>query len=124
MKYELKQHFQIESARFLPHLPKEHPCSRMHGHSFKIILRLGGDLQPQIGWVQDYHEINSVVQPVLGLIDHRVLNEVPGLENPTSELLARWLYDKLKAPLPLLLSVTIMETSLTECTYPFRAELT
>jgi len=124
MKYELKQHFQIESARFLPHLPKEHPCSRLHGHSFKIILRLVGELHPQIGWVQDYHEISSAVQPVLNLIDHRVLNEVSGLENPTSELLARWLYEKLKTHLPLLQAVTIMETAQTECTYPFKSELT
>ena len=98
--FELKQHFQIESARFLPHLPKDHPCSRMHGHSFKIVLTLVGDLDPKIGWVVDYHEITKIMKPILDQLDHKVLNEVPGLENPTSELLARWLYEKVRVSLP------------------------
>ena len=118
MNYELKQHFQIESARFLPHLPATHPCSRMHGHSFKIILRLVGPLDPKLGWVIDYNDIEKGVKPVLAELDHRVLNEVPGLSNPTSELLAKWLFDRLQKSLPLLKSVTIMETPTTECRYP------
>ena len=116
--FELKTHYQIESARFLPHLPEGHPCKRIHGHSFKIILTLRGPLQPQIGWVQDYHEIDSIVKPLLTQIDHRLLNEVSGLENPTSEILAQWIYSMVKTNLPLLKSVTIMETPTTECTYP------
>lgn len=116
--FELKSHFQIESARFLPNLPEGHPCKRMHGHSFKIILTLRGPLDAKIGWVQDYHEINEVMRPVLAEIDHRVLNEVKGLENPTSELLAVWIFERAKVKLPLLKSVTIMETPTTECTYP------
>lgn len=118
MKYELKQHFQIESARFLPKLPKTHPCSNMHGHSFKIILTLVGDLDPQIGWLIDYNDISKLMQPTLELIDHKVLNEVPGLENPTSELLSKWLYDRVKKELPELVKVTVAETPLTECSYP------
>ena len=118
MKYELKQHFQIESARFLPKLPPEHPCSRMHGHSFKIILTLLGDLDPAIGWVIDYNDIQKAVKPLLEQIDHRVLNEVPGLENPTSELLAKWFYDRAKPSLPLLVKVSVLETPSTECSYP------
>jgi len=118
MKFELKQHFQIESARFLPKLEKTHPCSRMHGHSFKIILTLVGPLDPAVGWVIDYNEIQAKMKPILDLIDHRVLNEVPGLENPTSELLAKWLYDKARVVLPQLVRVTVAETPATECTYP------
>lgn len=118
MKYELKQHFQIESARFLPHLEKSHPCSRMHGHSFKIILRLVDDLDPKLGWVIDYNDIQKAMKPILEQIDHRVLNEVAGLENPTSELLAKWIYDKALPLLPMLKSVSILETTSTECTYP------
>ena len=118
MKYELKQQFQIESARFLPNLPSEHPCSRIHGHSFKIILRLVGGLDPKIGWVRDYHEISLTMAPLLKELDHRTLNEVSGLENPTSELLAKWIFDKAKPQLAELVSVSIQETSLTECTYP------
>lgn len=118
MKFELKQHFQIESARFLPKLEKGHPCSRLHGHSFKIILILIGDLDPAVGWVMDYNEIQSRVKPLLEQIDHRVLNEVPGLENPTSELLAKWFYDRARPLLPTLVRVTVAETPLTECSYP------
>jgi len=118
MKYELKQHFHIESARFLPQLPKNHPCASMHGHSFKIILTLLGDLDPKLGWVMDYHEISMVMAPLLILLDHKILNEVPGLENPTSELLAKWIYDRVLIPIPILKYVTVMETSTTECTYP------
>ncbi len=120
MKYELKQHFQIESARFLPNLPASHPCARVHGHSFKIILTLVGPLDDKIGWVMDYNEITAAVKPILNLIDHRVLNEVAGLENPTSELLAKWLYDQIIKKIPLLKDITIAETNLTECRYPIR----
>jgi 6-pyruvoyltetrahydropterin/6-carboxytetrahydropterin synthase len=118
MKYELKQHFQIESARFLPNLPPEHPCSRMHGHSFKIILTLVGDLDPHIGWVIDYNDIQSIMLPLITKIDHRVLNEVEGLENPTSELLAKWLFDRARIQIPSLRKVSVAETPMTECSYP------
>lgn len=118
MNFELKQHFQIESARFLPNLDKNHPCSNMHGHSFKIILSIVGPLQPKVGWVMDYHEISKVMTPLLAQLDHKVLNEVAGLENPTSELLAKWLYDLVKIKIPLLKSVNISETPNTECVYP------
>ncbi|MFS4459798.1 6-carboxytetrahydropterin synthase QueD [Bdellovibrio sp. HCB2-146] len=118
MKFELKQHFQIESARFLPHLPASHPCSRMHGHSFKIVLTLVGELDPKIGWVIDYNDIQDKMKPLLEKIDHRVLNEVEGLENPTSELLAKWVYDHSRKSLPQLVRVSIAETPLTECSYP------
>lgn len=118
MNYELKQHFQIESARFLPFLSATHPCSRMHGHSFKIILSLVGPLDPKLGWVLDYHEISLVMKPLLDQLDHRTLNEVQGLENPTSEILAKWVFEKARLQIPILKSVTIMETSTTECRYP------
>ena len=118
MNFELKQHFQIESARYLPLLSQNHPCSRMHGHSFKIILTLVGPLNPSFGWVQDYNEISEIMNPLLNQLDHRILNEIPGLNNPTSELLAAWIYDQSKKDLPLLRHVTIIETSLTECRYP------
>lgn len=118
MKFKLKQHFQIESARFLPHLPKSHPCSQMHGHSFKIILTLIGELDPKIGWVIDYNEIQDKMNPLLKQIDHCVLNDVEGLENPTSELLAKWIYDRAVLALPMLVKVSVAETPTTECSYP------
>ena len=118
MKFELKQHFQIESARFLPNLAKNHPCHRMHGHSFKVILTLRGVQNPEIGWVRDYNEISQIALKTLVLIDHQVLNEVQGLQNPTSENLAVWIYNKIKQDLPELYQISIQETSSTECTFP------
>ena len=120
MKYELKQHFHIESARFLPQLPQGHPCTSMHGHSFKIVLTLRGDVDPKLGWVIDYNDIAKCMAPLLGQLDHCVLNEVPGLENPTSEMLAKWIYDKVVTEITILKCVSVMETATTECTYPVR----
>lgn len=117
MIMELKQHFQIESARFLPYLDPSHPCARMHGHSFKIILTIVGPLHPKLGWVMDYNDIAAAMKPVLSELDHRVLNEVVGLENPTSELLARWIFDRLIKSIPLLKEVNVSETPATECIY-------
>lgn len=118
MKFELKQQFQIESARFLPKLPADHPCARLHGHSFKIILTLVGESDPQIGWVRDYHEISTLMKEILTPLDHQKLNDIPGLENPTSENLAFWLYNKVKPLLPELRKISIRETETTECSYP------
>lgn len=118
MKFELRQHFQIESARRLPNLQEGHPCGRMHGHSFKIILTLVGEQHPVTGWVLDYHEISERMKPLLGELDHRVLNDVQGLENPTSENLALWIFTKARPLIAGLQKVTIMETPFTECSYP------
>ena len=118
MKFQLKKRFTIESARFLPKLPKEHPCSRTHGHSFHITLTLEGTLDPQLGWLVDYHDIDLIIRPILQKIDHRLLNEVPGLENPTTEILTAWIYTEVKRVLPELTQVTLKETEDTECSYP------
>lgn len=118
MIFELKQQFQIESARFLTGLGPHHPCSQMHGHSFVIILTLRGPLDPIKGWVRDYHEISTIMKPLLDQLDHQVLNNVEGLKNPTSELLAVWIFDRASQNLPELVRVTVKETPLTECSYP------
>lgn len=90
----------------------------MHGHSFKIILRLIGPQDPEIGWVRDYHEIDLKMKPLLKQIDHRVLNEVAGLENPTSENLAAWIFKNLQKEVPELIQVIVKETPDTECRFP------
>lgn len=118
MKFELKSQFQIESARFLPKLPASHPCSRMHGHSFVLIFTFHGVLNPEVGWVRDYHEITSLLKPMLDQLDHKVLNDVPGLQNPTSEMLAVWLFERAQKMLPDLVRVTVKETPTTECSFP------
>lgn len=118
MKFELKQHFYIESAHFLDHLPKNHPCSQMHGHSFKITFRFIGEKDQKFGWVLDYNEISEKIKPVLSKLDHHVLNEIEGLENPTSENLAEWIYTRCHTVLSQLAQVTVSETRNTECSYP------
>jgi 6-pyruvoyltetrahydropterin/6-carboxytetrahydropterin synthase len=118
MKFELRQHFQIESARRLPNLPASHPCSRLHGHSFKITLTLVGERDEKLGWVTDYHQITEGMKPILGQLDHHVLNEVEGLSNPMSENLALWIFERARKTWPHLTRVTICETANTECSYP------
>ncbi len=120
MDFELRHQFRIESARFLPRLPKDHPCARMHGHSFLITLRLKGPLDEN-GWLMDFNEIQERARPIISELDHRVLNDVPGLENPTTELLCKYVYDGLHSRVPGLYQVLISETAPTECRYPFRA---
>lgn len=118
MKFQLKKSFQIESARFLSQLPKQHPCSRMHGHSFHITFTFVGPLQEKLDWLIDYHELEQKIRPILALLDHQTLNNVPGLENPTTEILSKWLFEHVRKEIPELTQVTVKETQDTECTYP------
>jgi 6-pyruvoyltetrahydropterin/6-carboxytetrahydropterin synthase len=119
MNFELRQEFRLESARYLPYLPKSHPCSQTHGHSFRITLVLQGQLNESIGWVRDYHEIQILWdKEIKTQLDHKLLNEVPGLNNPTSELISKWIYEKLRNLIPELKQVVVSETPNTECRYP------
>lgn len=90
----------------------------MHGHSFILIFTFHGNLNPELGWVRDYHEIEHCLKPLLNQLDHKVLNEVSGLENPTSEMLAVWLFERVQKLLPELIRVTVKETPTTECSFP------
>ncbi len=119
-KIEIKKTFEIESARFLPFLPKSHPCSQTHGHSFKVTLTFQGSMDAKLGWLLDYNAIDKLTAPVLKKIDHRLLNKIPGLSNPTTENLTIWIYNSLKPKCAGLIQVTIKETSDTECSYPIR----
>lgn len=118
MKFELEHQFRFESARFLPALPDGHPCRHMHGHSFIVVLRLVGAKDPKTGWVMDFHEIQTVTKPVIAELDHKVLNEVPGLSNPTSENICEFIYHRLRGQMPMLKQVSIQETPETLCRFP------
>lgn len=85
-------------------------CSRVHGHSFRIELHVSGPVDPRLGWVMDFAEIKRTFEPLFQRLDHRYLNDVPGLENPTSENLARYIWRELKPVLPLLARVVVHET--------------
>lgn len=130
MKLNMNQHFEnkfqfrLESARRLIHLEKNHPCSQMHGHSFLVSLIFHGPLDIQKGWLIDFNEIETSLAPIKKKLDHKVLNEIPGLENPTSELLCAWIYWKLKKQTQHpnvaqhLVQVRVAETPYTECAFP------
>jgi 6-pyruvoyltetrahydropterin/6-carboxytetrahydropterin synthase len=109
--------FTIEAAHRLPNVPPGHKCSRLHGHSFRIELQLSGDVDAQSGWVMDFADVKTAFQPTFDRLDHHYLNEIPGLENPTSENLARWIWDQVKPSLPLLTKVTVHETCTSGCMY-------
>ena len=101
----------------MPHLPKSHKCRRLHGHSFKVEVVVAGTCDPKLGWLMDYAEVSEVFQPILEKLDHYYLNDIRGLENPTSENLACWIWDRLKPKLPLLIEIVVAETCLSRCVY-------
>jgi 6-pyruvoyltetrahydropterin/6-carboxytetrahydropterin synthase len=114
---ELRKTFQFEAAHLLPHLPKAHKCRRLHGHSFKVEIVVAGECDPRLGWLMDYADISSAFKPIWLRLDHYYLNEVPGLDNPTSENIAVWIWRKLKPKLPLLTEVVVAETCTAKCVY-------
>jgi len=109
--------FHIEAAHRLPNVPAGHKCARLHGHSFRIEVHLRGELDPALGWVMDFAELKREFQPVFDRLDHRYLNDVPGLENPTSERLAEWIWHALKPAVPLLHRIVVHETCTSGCSY-------
>jgi len=109
--------FTIEAAHRLPHVPAGHKCARLHGHSFRIELRVTGEPDPHTGWIMDFADIKAAFQPLYEQLDHRYLNDLEGLENPTSERLAQWIWARLKPALPLLGEVVIHETCTSGCRY-------
>ncbi|MXP67755.1 6-carboxytetrahydropterin synthase QueD [Pantoea sp. Aalb] len=117
MPITLFKEFQFEAAHRLINLPKEHKCSRLHGHSFKVRLEVTGSINPHNGWIMDFAEIQTAFKPIYDSLDHHYLNEINGLENPTSELLAKWIWKKIKPILPGLTSVIIKETCTSGCIY-------
>jgi 6-pyruvoyltetrahydropterin/6-carboxytetrahydropterin synthase len=114
---ELRKTFQFEAAHLLPRLPKSHKCRRLHGHSFKVEVAVFGPCDPKLGWVMDYADIAAAFQPIWRRLDHNYLNQIPGLENPTSENLAVWIWKKLKPRLPLLTEIIVAETCSARCVY-------
>ncbi|MCC6575086.1 MAG: 6-carboxytetrahydropterin synthase QueD [Planctomycetes bacterium] len=110
--------FTFESAHLLPNLPEGHKCKRLHGHSFRVEIRVRGELDPKLNWVMDFDEISQVVKPIIeNELDHRYLNDVKGLENPTSEGIAVWLWKRIRKQLPLLHEIVVQETCTARAVY-------
>jgi 6-pyruvoyltetrahydropterin/6-carboxytetrahydropterin synthase len=114
---EIFKEFTFEAAHRLPNVPADHKCARLHGHSFRVEVHVQGDVDAQTGWVMDFGDIKAAFQPLHDQLDHRYLNEVDGLANPTSELLARWIWQRLRPALLGLSEVIVRETCTSGCTY-------
>jgi len=114
---EIFKSFRIEAAHKLPFLPEGHKCARLHGHSFKVDVHVRGEVDEARGWVQDFAEISGAFRGLFDDLDHRYLNDIPGLENPTSERLAEYVWMRLKALIPGLCRVVIHETCTAGCAY-------
>lgn len=114
---EIYKEFTFEAAHRLPNLPPEHKCARLHGHSFRVRLYVRGPVDPELGWVMDFGELKAAFRPLWERLDHSYLNDVEGLENPTSEVLARWIWERMAPRLPLLSRVVVRETCTSGCVY-------
>lgn len=118
----LFKEFQIEASHFLPNLPDGHKCRRLHGHSFRILVNIEGEVNEELGWVMDFADIGKAFEPIFKVLDHNHLNDIEGLENPTSENLAVWIWQRLKPELPMLKSIEIRETCTSGCIYSGSSE--
>ena len=114
---EIFKAFHIEAAHRLPNVPAGHKCANLHGHSFKVELVVSGDVGDATGWVMDFADVKRAFQPLYDRLDHHYLNDIEGLENPTSERLAVWIWERLKPTLPLLSTVVVHETCTSGCRY-------
>ena len=113
----LYKEFSFEAAHRLPMVPEDHKCRRLHGHSFHVRIDVEGEIDPGLGWLIDYGDLKAAFDPLHEQLDHHYLNDIEGLENPTSENLAVWIWERLKPALPELASVEVKETCTTGCIY-------
>jgi 6-pyruvoyltetrahydropterin/6-carboxytetrahydropterin synthase len=114
---EVFRELRFESAHWLPKVPEDHKCRRLHGHSFRVDVHVSGAVDPELGWLIDFGDIDLAFAPIHEALDHRCLNDVAGLENPTSENLAQWIWQRLGSTLPGLSCVVVRETCDSGCIY-------
>lgn len=114
---EIFKEFSFEAAHFLPNVPPSHKCRGLHGHSYRVAIHVSGPINPATGWVADFASIEAAFKPLLIQLDHHHLNKIEGLENPTSEILARWIWQRLRPALPGLSKIVVRETSNCGCIY-------
>jgi 6-pyruvoyltetrahydropterin/6-carboxytetrahydropterin synthase len=114
---EIFTEFGFEAAHRLPNVPEGHKCARLHGHSFRVEVAVAGPVDPVAGWVMDFADVRAACEPIRATLDHHYLNEIDGLGNPTSEVLARWIWTRLRPALPGLAAVVVRETCTSGCRY-------
>jgi len=114
---EIWKEFTFEAAHLLPNVPDDHKCKRLHGHSYRVRVCVAGELDPTLAWVVDFAEVAAAFEPIRLRLDHYYLNEIEGLENPTSEVLAKWIWTQLLSALPNLSRIEVSETCTAGCVY-------
>ncbi len=117
MRAQLERSYRFEAAHFLPKVPPGHKCARVHGHSYQIQVVIEGEVDAERGWVIDFADIDEHATPLVKQLDHQLLNEIEGLANPTSELLAAWWWQKLAGRLPGLREIVVSETPTSRCRF-------
>ena len=117
MKAELVKTFRFDAAHALPNVPAGHKCAAPHGHGYRVDVHVVGEVDPHVGWVMDYGEIKRIVAPLIDQLDHRNLNDIDGLANSTSELLAAWLWERIRPRLPQLSAIAVYESDAAKCIY-------
>jgi 6-pyruvoyltetrahydropterin/6-carboxytetrahydropterin synthase len=117
MRVELCKQYRFEAAHSLPKVPEGHKCFRLHGHSYRVEISVTGGVDEQTGWLLDFYDLDQLVHPLIGALDHTTLNDIEGLSNPTCEKLCRWLWQRLEGGLPQLSTITVWETHDSRCTY-------
>lgn len=117
MEMEIYKEFTFEAAHDLPSAPPGHKCRRLHGHSYRVRVHVVGEIDPERGWVEDFGVISDAIRPVIDILDHRYLNDIDGLANPTSEMIAIFLWERLAPLLSGLSGIRVNETCTTGCDY-------
>ena len=107
---EIFKEFTFDSAHFLPNVPEGHKCRNMHGHTYRLVAYIKGEPDAHLGWVMDFAVVKSVIDPIIDMVDPHVLNDIEGLENPTCEAIAIWLWNMIKQGLPMLSKIELHET--------------
>lgn len=107
---EIFKAFTFDAAHKLPKLPETHKCRNLHGHTFRVEIYMNNELDSQYDWVIDFGDVKRMVNPIIAELDHKYLNDVEGLENPTSENISKWLWGRIKPSLPILTKIVVQES--------------
>jgi 6-pyruvoyltetrahydropterin/6-carboxytetrahydropterin synthase len=113
----IEKDFSFDSAHFLPNTPPGHKCGRLHGHTYYITVGIQNELIPHVGWVMDFGDIKKIINPLIEKLDHQLLNSIPGLENPTAEVMAKFIYNHIKPLLSDLHYIKVQETPTARCIF-------
>ena len=114
---EIYKEFSFDSAHFLPNVPDGHKCKNMHGHTYRLRVVIEGEPEEQLGWVMDFKDLKEIVAGVIDRLDHKLINDIPGLQNPTAENITIWIWKQIKPGLPLLSRIELYETPTTGVIY-------